>query len=95
MLYVRDGNPKYKKGEKIWRQEESRFKQLLTETAGLGPLPGSACLFAIRLVLVSIILQRRVSLVFMHRALCCHRLFFHHGDILFFFFEKEMLDIKL
>lgn len=79
--------------EKIWRLEKSRFKQLLTETAGLGPLPGSACLFAIRLVLVSVILQRRISMVFMHRGLCCHRLLFHHGGI--FYFKKEMVDVIL
>lgn len=78
--------------EKIWRQEKGRFKQLLTETAGLGPLPGSACLFAVRLVLLSVILQRRVSLVLIQGGLCCHRLFFHHGILCF---EREMLDIKL
>jgi hypothetical protein len=77
-FYIREGKSKYKRMEKIRYQAKDRFKQLLTETAGLGPLPGSACLFAIRLVLVSIILQRRVALVVKQGGLCCHRLFFHH-----------------
>lgn len=71
---------------------KGRFKQLLTETTGFGSLPGSASLFSVRLVLFSVILQRRVSLVLMHGSFyCCHRLFFHPGILCF---QKEMLDIK-